>query len=85
MSKTAKDMAELARRLKTCFPNPPNWCKGKRFMPSSALGKKLPVFIKDGQSYMVTYAKGTCPKCGNEGNFVQMALICPEHGAFGGC
>lgn len=25
-----------------------------------------------------------CPKCGHEGNFVVMALVCPTHGAFGG-
>ncbi len=25
-----------------------------------------------------------CPKCGHAGNFVRMALTCPEHGMFGG-
>ena len=25
-----------------------------------------------------------CPKCGNPGEFIRMALCCPEHGFFGG-
>ncbi len=26
-----------------------------------------------------------CPKCGHPGEFIRMALCCPEHGVFGGC
>jgi hypothetical protein len=26
-----------------------------------------------------------CPKCGHEGKFIRMALVCPAHGMFGGC
>ncbi len=28
--------------------------------------------------------EGTCPKCGDVGRFVRMALCCPIHGMFGG-
>lgn len=28
---------------------------------------------------------GRCPKCGVHGQFIKMALCCPEHGPFGGC
>ncbi len=35
--------------------------------------------------YPLATKKDGCPKCGHEGNFVRLALTCPEHGAFGGC
>jgi len=25
-----------------------------------------------------------CPQCGKEGKFIKMALVCPDHGVFGG-
>lgn len=28
--------------------------------------------------------EGTCPKCGDEGRFIRTALVCNEHGLFGG-
>jgi len=28
---------------------------------------------------------GDCPKCGHRGEFIRMALCCPQHGVFGGC
>lgn len=28
--------------------------------------------------------KDGCPKCGDRGKFIRMALCCPKHGAFGG-
>ncbi len=28
--------------------------------------------------------KDGCPKCGHAGDFVRMALTCPQHGMFGG-
>lgn len=30
-------------------------------------------------------SEGTCPKCGEWGKFVRMALVCSAHGAYGGC
>lgn len=32
-----------------------------------------------------SYNPNGCPKCGNPGKFIRMALVCPNHGAFGGC
>lgn len=29
--------------------------------------------------------KGGCPKCGHLGDFIRMALTCPQHGFFAGC
>lgn len=29
-------------------------------------------------------ADGTCPKCGRNGKFVRLALVCSVHGAFAG-
>lgn len=29
--------------------------------------------------------KDGCPKCGNVGQFIRMALTCPQHGFFAGC
>lgn len=26
-----------------------------------------------------------CPKCGDRGKFIRMALCCPRHGMFAGC
>jgi len=26
-----------------------------------------------------------CPRCGHAGDFIRMALCCPQHGVFGGC
>jgi ribosomal protein L32 len=31
-----------------------------------------------------THGRESCPKCGNRGSFIRMALVCPTHGAFAG-
>lgn len=36
-------------------------------------------------SALKTHGRDVCPKCGSPGSFIRMALVCKDHGTFGGC
>ncbi len=36
-------------------------------------------------SSLPRHGMDVCPKCGSEGKWIRMALICPTHGLVGGC